>query len=321
MSLSFLSPYAAVAGLVGGLALVALRASRRRSARVEGALGLRPAGRSSLLLDAGLIAAVALLLALAAAQPVVSATASTKGREGAEVIVVMDITRSMMARRAPTEPTRLERSQAIAKELRTGIPDVRVGIASLTDRILPHLFPTLSVNAFTATIDRAIGIQRPPPDRRSRIATALGAIEDLGSANFFQADSDRRLAVVFTDGESLPVDYGRLSARLEEGRVSVLFVHIWREDERIFEPGGFPPGPSYRPDATAPRDLRRIAGSLNGAVYAEAEVPELVGAVKAQLSTGPFVGQSRELRTRELAPYLVLACAFPLVLLLWRRNA
>jgi von Willebrand factor type A domain len=321
VSLSFLSPYAAVAGLVGGLALVALRAARRRSARVESALGLAPPQRSSLLLDAGLIAAVAVLLALAAAQPVVSATAATKGREGAEVIVVVDITRSMSARRAPTEPTRLERAQRIAKELRAGVPDVRVGVASLTDRILPHLFPTLSANAFVATIDRAIGIQRPPPDRRSQRATSLGAIEDLGSANFFEAESDRRLAVVLTDGESLPIEYGRLSARLEEGRVAAMFVHVWHEDERIFEPGGFPPGPTYRPDETAPRDLRRLAGALDGAVYAEAELPELVGAVQAQLSTGPFVGQARELQTQELAPFFVVACAFPLVLLLWRRNA
>jgi hypothetical protein len=321
VSLSFLSPYAAVAGLVGGLALLALRASRRRAARVEAQLRLDPPHRSSFFLDLGLIASVAVLLALAAAQPVVSATASTEGREGAEVIVVVDITRSMLARRAATEPTRLERAQLIGKELRAGIPDIRVGIASLTDRILPHLFPTLSANAFTATIDRSIGIERPPPDRRANRATSIGAIEDLGRANFFEQDSDRRLAIVITDGETIPVEFGRLSSRLDEGRVKTLFVHVWREDERIFESGGSPPGSLYRPDVTAPRDLRRIAGALDGAVFAEAEVPELIAAVQGQLGTGPLVGQARELQTRELAPYLVVFSAFPLLLLLWRRNA
>jgi von Willebrand factor type A domain len=320
MSLSFLSPYAALAGLVGGLGLLALRASRRRAARVESALRLEPPRRSSYLLDGGLIAAVAVLLSLAAAQPVVSATASTEGREGAEVIVVVDITRSMLARRAPTEATRLERAQQIAKELRAGVSDVRIGIASLTDRILPHLFPTLSTNAFTATIDRAIGIERPPPDRRANRATSIGAIEDLGSANFFEDQSDRRIAVVITDGETVEVEFGRLIARLEEGRVRTLFVQVWREDEAIFMEDGTR-NALYKPDPTAPRDLRRIAGALDGAVFVEGEVQQLVDAVEAQLGTGPLVGQARELQSRELAPYLVVLSAFPLLLLLWRRNA
>ena len=320
MSLSFLSPYAAVAGLVGGLALLALRAARRRAARVESSLRLDPPPRSTVFLDLGLIVALALLLALAAAQPVVSATASTKGRDAAEMIVVVDITRSMLARRAPTEPTRLERAQQVGKELRAGLPDVRVGVASLTDRILPHLFPTLSANAFTATIDRAIGIERPPPDRRANRATSIGAIEDLGRANFFDQGSTRRLAVVITDGETVPVEFGRLSSRLEEGQVKTLFVHVWREDEAIFENDGTR-NSLYKPDVTAPRDLRRIAGALGGAVFAEAEVPDLIETAQAQLGTGPLVGQARELKSRELAPYLVAFSAFPLLLLLWRRNA
>ena len=320
MSLSFLSPYAAVAGLVGGLALLALRAARRRAARVESSLRLDPPPRSTVFLDLGLIVAIALLLALAAAQPVVSATASTKGRDGAEMIVVVDITRSMLARRAPTEPTRLERAQQVGKELRAGLPDVRVGVASLTDRILPHLFPTLSANAFTATIDRAIGIERPPPDRRANRATSIGAIEDLGRANFFEQGSTRRLAIVITDGETVPVEFGRLSSRLEEGQVRTLFVHVWREDEAIFENDGTR-NSLYKPDLTAPRDLRRIAGALDGAVFAEVEVPELIETAQAQLGTGPLVGQARELKSRELAPYLVAFSAFPLLLLLWRRNA
>ena len=186
--------------------------------------------------------------------------------------------------------------------------------------MLPHLFPTLSHNAFIATVDRAIGIERPPPERTSQRATALGALEDLGSANFFQRESKYRLAVVLTDGETLPIEFGRLTSRLEEGRVALQFVQLWWEGEAIFEADGSR-NAEYRPDETAPRDMRRIAGAVNGAVFAEAEVPELIDTVDAQLGTGEMVGQARELQSRELAPYLVLACAFPLFLLLWRRNA
>jgi hypothetical protein len=200
------------------------------------------------------------------------------------------------------------------------VPDVRFGVSSITDRILPHLFPTLSTNAFTATVDRAIGIERPPPDRRSRRATALGALEDLGPANFFEGESRHRLAVVLTDGETLPIEFGRLAERLDEGGVSPLFVQIWSEREAIFEEDGTR-NADYQPDLRAPRDLRRIAGAVEGLVLSEAEVPELVAAVNAQAGSGELVGQSRELQSRQLTPYLIALSAIPLFFLLWRRNA
>lgn len=297
-----------------------MHTTRRRSARIEATLGLDAPRPSSFGLDAVLVLTVAGLLALAAAQPVVSATASTKGRSGAEVYVVVDITRSMLARRAPREPTRLERAKRIAALLRAGVPDVRMGVASLTDRVLPHLFPTLSTNAFTATVDRAIDIERPPPDRRSRRATALGALEDLGQASFYEPDTRHRLAVVLTDGESLPIEFDRLGTNLRVGRIRTLFVHLWRDDEAIFKANG-QRNPDYRPDPRAPRDLRRIAGAVDGVVFAEPEVQELVAAVAGQIGTGDMVVQSRQLVSGELAPLLVALSAFPLFLLLWRRNA
>ena len=69
------------------------------------------------------------------AQPVVSRSEATRGADGAEVLVVLDVTRSMLARRARSEPTRLERG-AVAKELRARDPGHGVGVASLTDRVL-----------------------------------------------------------------------------------------------------------------------------------------------------------------------------------------
>ena len=142
--------------------------------------------------------------------------------------VVLDITRSMLAQRAPSEPNRLERAQSFAKELRAEIPEARVGVVSLTDRVLPHLFPTLSSNAFVAVVDRSIGIERPPPDRRTRRATSLNALGDLGRAAYFDSLTTRRLVVVLTDGETLPVDYETLRTRLVDARVATVFVHVWR---------------------------------------------------------------------------------------------
>ena len=319
MSVSFLTPLAALVGVVGGLAVYALVAARRRSGATAASLGLPAAGRRATLVDLGLIALVSGLVALAAAQPVVARSEPTRGREGAEVLVVMDVTRSMLARRAPSEPTRLDRARAVAKRLRNAIPETRVGVASLSDRVLPHLFPTLGANAFAAVIDRAIGIERPPPDRRARRATAFAALGDLGRVAFFRSDSARRIAVVLSDGETIPVDLETLSDRLREGRVSTIFVQVWRADEAVFDDQGVR-DPAYRPDPTSSRSLRLVAGAVGAPVVNEGDTRSLVAAVRERLGTGPLAPQGRQLVSKELAPQALLVAFVPLAVLLYRRN-
>lgn len=320
MSLSFLTPAAALVGLAVVPALLARRGVRRRAAAAAAMLGLRQSSRRSGAVDAGLLLAVAVLVALAAAQPVVSATGSRSGREGSEVIVVVDVTRSMLAQRSSTEPSRLDRARRLAKEVRVAVPDVRFGLASLTDRVLPHLFPTLSENAFAAAIDRAVGIERPPPDRRARRATALAAIGGLGRAAFFDESTTNRLALVITDGETIPADLSALRSRLEQGRVETMFVHVWRPDEAIFDERGAA-GTAYRPDPTAARALARIAGAIDARVFSELEARELAAELRRRTRDEALVGQARELRSKELAPYVAVVAGLPLLLLLWRRNA
>jgi hypothetical protein len=319
VSVSFLTPVAALVGLVGALAVWALIAARRRSAAAAASLGLPPAARRPVIVDLGLIVLLSGLVALAAAQPVVARSESTRGRAGAEVLVVMDVTRSMLARRAPSEPTRLDRARAVAKRLRSAIPDTRVGVASLTDRVLPHLFPTLGANAFTAVIDRAIGIERPPPDRRARRATAFSALGDLGRVAFFRPDSVRRIAVVITDGETIPTDLETVSDRLRDGHVSMIFVQVWRGDEAVFDDQGVR-DPAYRPDPTSSRSLRLVAGAVGAPVINEGDTRSLVAAVRERLGTGPLTAQGRQLVSKELAPQALLAAFVPLVVLLYRRN-
>ena len=319
MSVSFLTPLAALVGLVGGLVVWALVTARRRSEATARSLGLPVAPRRAILVDVGLITIVSALVALAAAQPVVARSESTRGRQGTEVLIVMDVTRSMLARRAPTEPTRLDRARGVAKRLRNAIPETRVGVASLSDRVLPHLFPTLGANAFAAVIDRAIGIERPPPDRRARRATAFAALGDLGRVAFFRPDSARRIAVVVTDGETIPVDLETLSDRLRDGRVSTIFVQVWRGDEAVFDDQGVR-DTAYRPDPTSSRSLRLVAGAVGAPVINEGDTRSLVAAVREHLGTGPLVPQGRQLVSKELAPQALLASFVPLALLLYRRN-
>ena len=319
MSLSFLTPLGALVGLIGALGLVALLATLRRSRTVDAALGLAPPRRRSVGIDITLLVVVSGLVALACAQPVISSSARLQGREGVEVYVVFDITRSMLAQRAPSEPDRLERARAFAKELRAEIPEARVGVVSLTDRVLPHLFPTLSENAFVSVVNRAIGIERPPPDRRTRRATSLNALGDMGRAAYFDALATRRLVVVLTDGETLPVDFETLRTRLVDARVATIFVHVWGGNERVIGLDGRPDA-AYRPDPTALRSLRRVAGAIDGAVFTEGQQREVTDAVRRLTAAGPMVEQGRELRPVELAPPIAAVTVLPLLLLLRRRS-
>ena len=319
MTLSFLTPLAGLVGLVGVLALLVLRSAVRRSDALCRVLGLSPERRHRSVREALPLAAITVLLALAAAQPVVSTRQAREGREGVEVITVVDVTRSMLARRSPTESTRLDRARAFAKEVRAQLTDVEFGVASIIDRVLLHLFPTLGVNSFAATVDRAIGIERPPPDRRTRRATALGALADMPRLHFFGVDSYRRVLLVVTDGETVPVDLATLRTRLVNGRVAAIFVHVWRQDEAIFE-NEETVSAAYKPDPTSIRSLQRISGALDGELFREGEEREVVAEIRRLVGDGPTVPQGRELQSIALAPHVAAAAFLPLVLLLRRRN-
>ncbi len=233
-------------------------------------------------------------------------------------MVVFDITRSMLAREKPGRPSRFDRARTIAEDLRAAFPDVPFGAASLSDRLLPHLMPTTSANVFTATLDRALGIERPPPDRSGGRVTALGALSALATNNFFAEGTRRRLVVVLTDGESLPVDAGTMRARLFRARIVPFFVHVWGPDERVFTPGGAVE--RYRPDPGSRPLLDDLAAALGGRVFRESEGPALAAAARSVLGSGPTGPQGRELSSLQLAPYAAAALLLPLGLLLWRRN-
>ena len=318
MGVSFLTPWAAVVGVVALVGIALLVFSERRSRRLCTVLGLEPRPARSLAVDVTAIAMLGLLLGIGAAQPVISRVQATDGRADVEAIAVMDVSRSMLARPSRSGSARIDRARALAKELRFRIEDVPTGVASLTDRLLPHLFPTLSATAFTATVDRAIEIERPPPERRSNRATALAALGDLGRQNFFGSNTRVRLAVVFTDGESVPFNLGELRSLLLTGRVALYFVHVWHPEDRVYGPRG--DVENYRPDRSSRDVLDRLAREVGGGVFREDDLSTALAAVQRRLGEGPVVPRGRELRAVALTPWVIVAAIFPLGLVLLRRN-
>lgn len=318
MGITFLSPVAFAVAALAFVGIGVLVAAERRSRRLCGLLCLQPRRWWSVAVDVGALVAVGLLLGVAAAQPVVSQVRATEGRTDAEAIVVLDVSRSMLARSDASSPTRLERARSLAKQFRAELVDVPVGVSSLTDRLLPHLFPTMSTTAFTATVDRAIGIERPPPERSTLRATAFGALADLGRQNFFGRKARTRVAVVLTDGESIPFNLDELRGPLLSGRVTLHFVHLWDLDERVFDARNRVE--RYRPAPASRSVLDRLVRDVGGGVYAETDAATAIASVEARLGTGPRARRGRDLQAVPLAPYAAAAAVLPLALVLLRRN-
>ena len=316
--MDFLTPTAALVALAVVIPLAAHALLERRARRVSRHLTLTPPPFRSRLGVPVAIAAVAGLLGLAAAQPVLSGTRTQTGRQDAEIYLLFDTSRSMLAKRDPGSPDRLTRAKRLAQQLRTSLADVPVGIASLTDRMLPHLFPTLDSSLFVSSLRDAVGVERPPPAGQGPLATDFSAIGNIGPYNYFKPQTKKRLLVVFSDGESKPFDDVALQSQLRQNHVRVLFVHVWNSGERIFLQQNRP-DPAYRPDSDSNRLAEHVADAGSGEVLGE-NAGALTAAAKSVIGTGPAT-RLREQRTRvSLAPFVALAALVPLGFVLLRRN-
>jgi hypothetical protein len=314
--LELLTPSGFLIALAAALPLALMARRRGSDERVRQALGLALPSRSR---RHGPVAATALLFVLlgaAAAQPVLFVDDVVETRRDAEAYVVVDASRSMLAAAAPGAPTRFERAIRLARELRPALPDVPVGVASVTDRPLPHLFPSADAGAFDAVVTRALGIERPPPQEPGRYrATSFASLAFVARTNFFSAASTHRLAILLTDGESQPFDADELRAELGREGIGLVVVRFWNEDERVFDARGRPE--AYRPDPSS-ASLAGLA-SIGARVLPEGDPDAVARVARDVLGTGPAVEVARERRAVALAPWIALSACIPLTLLLLRR--
>ena len=314
-AVSFLTPAAALVALLGVVPLLAYLRRERRAMRVRRALRLADPRPDRLTLVA--LVAAPLLLGLAAAQPVVDRGSTTGVRTDAEVLFVLDTSRSMAAAVEPGSPTRLERAQAIALRMRSALADVPAGIASLTDRTLPHLFPVADRATFRGTLERSLGVQRPPPGRSSAVrATDLTALAAVADHDYFAETAQKRLLVVLTDGETRPVSPS-LATALTAARIRSLFVHVWRGDEGIYVTSEREP--QYRSDPRSRSDLRAAAAAVRGVAVDEDDLDGAIAQARVAIGSGP-VERRGQRDLLSLMLYVAAATALPLGLILLRRN-
>jgi hypothetical protein len=315
-SIAFLTPEWALLGLSGLVPLATLALAARRERQARAALALRPPRRDGLPARVAAIAAVAVLLGLTASQPVIRSAASVKVRTDAAAIYVIDISRSMLASRAPSTATRIARARAAAIELRGRLPEVPSGVATMTDRVLPDLLPIPDGKAFDRTVREAVQVNDPPPGSDSVTATDLSALGALGTQSFFPPGVKHRVAIVLTDGESQPFDVRQTARALEHAPgVTPIFVQFWSRHDEVFDPDGQPES-AYHPDASSKEDLQSLAAAANGTVFGEDNLGAVAHAVRSALGRGPTKPATITIRTRPLGPYFALAALLPLLFVL-----
>jgi hypothetical protein len=326
VTLEFLTPMGALIALAVLLPVAALVTLSRRASRVRRGLGLPGLSMRLRLLPIAAVLTVAGLLGLAAAQPLLGRTSTQEVRSDAEALLVVDVSRSMLARQGLGGPSRLERAKSAGVRLRASLPSVPMGIASMTNRVLPHLFPSADRDVFEATLERAIGIERPPPGSsflapNQPVATNVTSFDSLAhvaTQRFYSAAATHRLLVVFTDGESTQVSEAAVARRLRRARIETVFVQFWDASEQVFTKGS--PELEYKPDPGARSILDRLATAAGGSVYDEESLDSAMGKARDLLGSGPTVAQSPRPDQIALAPYLAAVAFLPLTLLLWRRD-
>ena len=317
-ALTFLSPSAGLIAVAVVLPLAAFALAERRVDRVRRLLRLAPPGAAGWRAVVPALAAVPLVLGLAAAQPALRAHRGTRLRTDAQALFVLDVSRSMLASTDPGGRTRLARARQAALRLHSELTEVPSGVATLTDRVLPDLFPTGDPAAFDSTV-RHVEIEQPPPQSVELHASTFAPLADVASQGYFTPSARRRLLVVLSDGESRAFRVPELARALRAGPgVSLIVVRIWAAGERVFGPSGQPE--PYRPDPQSRLALTGLAAATGGRVFAAQEVEAAGAFARSALGDGPTQARGRETRTTPLAPYLAAATLVPLLFVLRRRN-
>jgi len=316
--LTFLTPLASLFVLAAAVPLAALALAERRAGRIRRLLRARGPGRRALVPVVLALVLLPCLVAVAAAQPVVVRQRQVSERADAQAFVVIDTSLSMRASARAGAPTRIERAKQLALRLERALPDVPFGVASMTDRTLPNLMPTVDGTLFTRTIEQAVGIDRPPPSQPHKgRATTFDAIAPLVQSQFYAPGVEHKVLIVLTDGEAEPLSpVLRLTLQRQ---VHPFLVHVWAAGERIHRRGG-KVVPGYTADPSSAAALRRLAAIAAGRTFSEHDFARLERATRDAAGEARTQTQVTSYARVPLAPWFVLAGAVPLAFLLWRRN-
>jgi hypothetical protein len=175
---------------------------------------------------------------------------------------------------------------------------------------------------FDAVLDRAVAIDRPPP-RRTRVrSTTYAALANIASGNYFDRGAGRRIVVLLTDGESIPVDSGEIARALGRGRgYRLLAVRFWRSGEAVFGSNRKREA-AYRPDPGGRATVAGVAAATGGRAFEQDQLGAASGYLVHLAGRGPTRPAAVHEQSRTpLAAYVAVAALLLLVASLWAGRA
>jgi hypothetical protein len=319
VTLIFLTPVGAAVAGAAVVPLAALVLHERRLRRLRDVLRLEQPSLRGRVPSLLALAAVPALIGLALAQPVLRSTRAQFVRTDAQAFYVFDVSRSMLASSGSHDPTRLQRAASAALRMRTELGSIPAGVASMTDRVLPLVFPTADQEVFAATLAESLRIESPPPRGFDTVGTLFESLDALAGTSFFNPGVRHRLVIVLTDGESRPYYVPTLRDALAgKPRTDFLIIRFWRAGERIRT--GDPGDSAYRPDPAGAQMVAQLVGITHGNAFDEGHLSSAISKARELLGTGPLRQRGETLRVIALARWIALAALLPLAFVLWRRN-
>jgi Ca-activated chloride channel family protein len=306
----------ATAALVASLALVAALRGRRELARWLGAdpwPELRFARAALLAACAG---AAAWAFALAWSTP------PRLSGAGADVVLALDVSRSMDARDAA--PSRLRRALRLSRRVVEASDGVRLALVLFAGEAYAALPLTQDQDALLTYLNAI------DSDLVSRPGTDLAAALDVAGAAFDPRSGRKRQVLLFSDGEHGGGDLDAALGRLASLGARVVAVGLGgSEPAPVPGPGGDPllddagrPVGSSRADGV----LRRVAQATDGSYFRELEDDPAAGrllpeatALDAESAPEPEPPEARAVDALALAAALCLA--LELALSFGRRRA
>jgi hypothetical protein len=319
VNLTFLTPLGGLVALAVVVPLAALALHERRLRRVRAALGLEQSELRARIPSILAVASIPLLIALALTQPVLRSTRPQHVRTDAQAFYVFDISGSMLASSGPHRPTRLARATGDALRMRTSLGDIPSGVASMTDRVLPIVFPTDDQEVFAAALAESVRIESPPPRGFDRTGTLFESLDAFGGDNFFDPGIRHRLVVVFTDGESRPSYVPTIREALAGApRTDFVIVRVSHPGERIWD--GLAADKAWRPAPDAAQMVDQLVSITHGQAFDEGQLGRATAAARRDLGTGPVARHGQTLRVVSLGRWIALAALLPLAFVLWNRS-
>lgn len=204
--------------------LVRMEARRRRAARLAFGGPVASLARSRAIagrIAASLLVVAVVLTALTFARPRWGSQEVPLEQRGIDVVVVLDVSRSMLAE--DVSPSRARASAATVNALLTHLQGNRVGLVTFAGSAFPRSPLTLDIEAVQSLVRGAQGessLVRPGSDLGGAVQAAL-ALLDVEDRALSQA------VVVVTDGEVYEADItavGAAASRARRDRVRVFGV-------------------------------------------------------------------------------------------------